>query len=93
MLRARAMARRADTRTGMLAVLGLASSEVRAVCADITQVSGDDGDFVQISNINSPSQTVVAGTTAALADAAELCRARGAFRVRPLRVPYAAHTP
>ncbi|MEV4997148.1 ACP S-malonyltransferase [Streptomyces niveus] len=92
-LRARAMARRADTRTGMLAVLGLASSEVRAVCADITQLAGDDSDFVQISNINSPSQTVVAGTTAALADAAELCRARGAFRVRPLRIPYAAHTP
>ncbi|WP_141726816.1 ACP S-malonyltransferase, partial [Streptomyces niveus] len=92
-LRARAMARRADTRTGMLAVLGLAPAEVRAVCADITQVTGDDGDFVQISNINSPSQTVVAGTTAALADAAELCRARGAFRVRPLRIPYAAHTP
>lgn len=91
-LRARAMARRADSRTGMLAVLGLAASEVRAVCEHVTDLTRD-GDFVQVSNINSPSQSVVAGTTAALDAAADLCRARGAFRVRPLRVPYAAHTP
>lgn len=91
-LRARAMARRADDRTGMAAVLGLAATEVRAVCEEVTATTGDDG-FVQVSNINSPSQSVIAGTTAALATAAGLCRARGAFRVRPLRVPYAAHTP
>ncbi|MET9552029.1 ACP S-malonyltransferase [Streptomyces sp. NPDC006645] len=91
-LRARAMARLADARTGMAAVLGLTPDQVRAVCADITAATGD-GDFVQVSNINSPSQAVVAGTTAALAAAADLCRERGAFRVRPIRVPYAAHTP
>ncbi|WP_265565741.1 ACP S-malonyltransferase [Streptomyces hygroscopicus] len=86
--RARAMARCAGTGTAMAAVLGLSEAEVRGVCEDI----GAGGGVVEVSNVNSPEQIVIAGETAALDDAARRCRARGAFRIRPLRVPYAAHT-
>ncbi|WKU48148.1 ACP S-malonyltransferase [Streptomyces sp. VNUA116] len=87
-LRARAMLRCATTDSAMAAVLGLGEEAVRAVCAEIT-VGGAE---VAISNINSPAQIVLAGERAALDEAGRLCRARGAFRIRPLRVPYAAHT-
>ncbi|SER47840.1 [acyl-carrier-protein] S-malonyltransferase [Streptomyces sp. yr375] len=87
-LRAAAMLRCPATGTAMAAVLGLDESAVRAVCAEVAEGGG----LVEISNINSPAQVVLAGERAALDEATRLCRARGAFRVRPLRVPYAAHT-
>ncbi|MFF3763429.1 ACP S-malonyltransferase [Streptomyces sp. NPDC001922] len=87
-LRARAMLRCATADSAMAAVLGLDEDAVRAVCTEV----GADGGLVEISNINSPEQIVIAGERAALDEATARCRARGAFRVRPLRVPYAAHT-
>jgi [acyl-carrier-protein] S-malonyltransferase len=87
-LRARAMLRCPAEGSAMVAVLGLDETAVRAVCADVTEAGG----LMEISNINSPAQVVLAGERAALDRATALCRARGAFRIRPLRIPYAAHT-
>ncbi|MEV5505177.1 ACP S-malonyltransferase [Streptomyces orinoci] len=87
--RARAMADAATTDTGMMAVLGLTADQVRAVCGSIAR----RGTAIAVSNVNSPTQTVLAGENAAMQEAARRCRARGAHRTRVLRVPYAAHTP
>jgi [acyl-carrier-protein] S-malonyltransferase len=54
-------------------------------------LAGIDG--VWPANYNTPSQTVIAGTTDALAEATRLLQAGGAKRVVPLNVSAAFHTP
>lgn len=73
----------------MVAVLGLATAEVRTAC---DESSGPDGVAVP-ANLNAPDQTVISGDPAGVNRAAERCKARGAKRVIPLKVSGAFHSP
>ncbi|MEV6218348.1 ACP S-malonyltransferase [Nocardia sp. NPDC051833] len=71
----------------MSAVIGLAAEQVDTLCAQVT--SG----VVGVANYNQPTQTVVSGTAAAVADLEDLARAAGAAKVVRLRVAGAFHSP
>ena len=73
---------------GMAAVLGLADELVIAGCAEVMQ-SGIG--VVQGVNFNSPGQVVIAGNKAAVEQAAELLKAKGARKVIPLPVSVPSH--
>jgi [acyl-carrier-protein] S-malonyltransferase len=84
--RGRAMAEAVPAgETGLSAVLGLAPEQVATAIADVDQCWP--------ANYNTPTQTVVGGTLAALEKAAEALTAVGARRVIPLNVSAAFHTP
>lgn len=70
----------------MAAILGLDAAEVEAACLEAA-----DGDVVSPANLNAPGQVVIAGSTAAVARAGELARARGARRVVSLNVSAPFH--
>jgi [acyl-carrier-protein] S-malonyltransferase len=70
-------------------VLGLPTDAVREVCGQVVS----EGGALWVANVNSPSQTVLSGSLVSLSQAAGLCLQRGAIRIRPLRVAYAAHSP
>lgn len=71
----------------MAAVIGLPGDEVAAVCASLRPEAG----VCSAANFNSPEQTVIAGTAAAVAAAAEPLKAKGAKRVLPLPVSAPFH--
>ncbi len=84
--RGKAMAEAAPAGTSsMAAVLGLDAQAVEAALA------GMDGAWP--ANYNTPTQTVVAGTTKGLEAATKRLQAAGAKRVIPLNVSAAFHTP
>jgi [acyl-carrier-protein] S-malonyltransferase len=84
--RGHAMAEAAPPGTSsMAAVLGLESSAVEAA------LNGVDG--VWPANYNTPTQTVIAGTTEGLAEGTKRLQTAGAKRVVPLNVSAAFHTP
>jgi [acyl-carrier-protein] S-malonyltransferase len=70
----------------MAAIVGLAPEEVEAACREASQ-----GEVVSPANFNSPEQTVIAGTAAAVARASAACSARGAKRAIPLAVSAPFH--
>ena len=70
----------------MAAVLGLAPERVKALCDEAAQ-----GDVVSPANYNSPEQTVIAGSVAAVERATVLLKAAGAKRVLPLPVSAPFH--
>jgi [acyl-carrier-protein] S-malonyltransferase len=70
----------------MAAIVGLAPEEVEAACREAAQ-----GEVVSPANFNSPEQTVIAGTAAAVARASAACTARGAKRAIPLAVSAPFH--
>ena len=72
----------------MSAVIGLPGEAVAAACADAERESGET---CAAANLNGPDQTVIAGTAAGVAKAAELLKARGAKRVLPLPVSAPFH--
>jgi [acyl-carrier-protein] S-malonyltransferase len=72
----------------MGAVIGLDGAAVEAACAEVAAATGE---AVSAANFNSPEQTVIAGTTNAVAKASELLRQRGAKRVLPLPVSAPFH--
>jgi [acyl-carrier-protein] S-malonyltransferase len=72
----------------MAAILGLASDEVVAGCAEAAAACGEP---VSAANFNDPRQTVIAGTKAAVDRACELLKARGAKRTLPLAVSAPFH--
>lgn len=72
----------------MAAVLGLEDAQLVAICAE----AGAGGGVVEAVNFNSPGQTVIAGSTAAVDRAIELCKAAGARRALPLPVSAPFHT-
>jgi [acyl-carrier-protein] S-malonyltransferase len=79
-----------EERPGMMAaVLGLATAGVETACREASQ----QGSVVVAANINAPDQTVISGDPDAVARAGELCKARGAKRVVPLKVSGAFHSP
>ena len=84
--RGKAMADAAPAGTSsMAAVLGLSSQAVEAALAGMNDAWP--------ANYNTPTQTVIAGTTAGLEAATKRLQAAGAKRVVPLNVSAAFHTP
>src|ERR1700687_3582533 len=80
------MAEAAPAGTGsMAAVLGLHSQDVEVALAGMNDAWP--------ANYNTPTQTVIAGTTAGLEAATKRLLASGAKRVVPLNVSAAFHTP
>jgi [acyl-carrier-protein] S-malonyltransferase len=71
--------------SSMAAVLGLDAQAVEAALAGIEDVWP--------ANYNTPSQTVIAGTTAGLEAATKSLQAAGAKRIVPLNVSAGFHTP
>src|SRR5487761_1878299 len=71
--------------SSMAAVLGLDAQAVESALAGI--------DDVWPANYNTPSQTVIAGTTAGLGAAMEALQKAGARRIVPLNVSAGFHTP
>lgn len=69
----------------MAAILGLDADAVIAACAEAAQ-----GQVVQAVNFNSPEQTVIAGSKAAVERAAEGCKGKGAKRavMLPVSAPF-----
>ena len=70
----------------MAAILGLDGAAVEALCREAAQ-----GEVVSPANLNSPGQVVIAGSTAAVARAVELAKARGAKRAILLNVSAPFH--
>jgi len=84
--RGKAMAEAAPAGTSsMAAVLGLDSAAVEVALAGMNDAWP--------ANYNTPTQTVIAGTTAGLEAATKRLQAAGAKRVLPLNVSAAFHTP
>ncbi len=71
--------------SSMAAVLGLEAARIETALAGI--------DEVWPANYNTPTQTVIAGTTAGLERSTQALQAAGAKRVVPLNVSAAFHTP
>jgi len=72
----------------MAAVLGLDAATVTAVAAE---AAGDE--VCAVANLNSPIQTVIAGSAAAVERAMVIAKERGATRVVPLAVSAPFHSP
>ncbi len=70
----------------MAAILGLDDGVVAEVCAEV-------GPDVVPANYNAPGQVVISGTVAAVAQAVDLLKARGARRAVILNVAGAFHSP
>ncbi|GIV20276.1 MAG: malonyl CoA-acyl carrier protein transacylase [Armatimonadota bacterium] len=87
--RAQAMQAAAERSPGtMAAVLGLDADAVEAACAEASSAG-----VVCVANRNCPGQVVISGEVDAVARASDLCKAKGAKRVVPLRVSGAFHSP
>ncbi len=87
--RAQAMQEAAERTPGaMAAVLGLDAGAVEAACREASSAG-----VVVVANLNCPGQVVISGESEAVAKAGELCKAKGAKRVIPLRVSGAFHSP
>ena len=93
-LRAAAMQEAVPVGTGaMAAILGLDAAKVIAVCADVASANGqNDREVVEAVNFNDPSQTVIAGSKAAVERACEALKAAGAKRALPLPVSAPFHS-
>ncbi len=68
----------------MAAILGLKLDKISEACAAAAGV-------VSPANLNAPGQIVIAGTSDAVIDAGERCKAAGAKRVVPLSVSVPSH--
>ncbi len=80
----------------MAAVLGMDASKVIAACADVTKEmralgSLNVNETVEAVNFNDPSQTVIAGSKAAVEKACEVLKTQGAKRALPLPVSAPFH--
>lgn len=93
-LRAAAMQEAVPVGTGaMAAILGLDAAKVIAVCADVSSANSQNGhEVVEAVNFNDPSQTVIAGSKAAVELACEAMKAAGAKRALPLPVSAPFHS-
>ena len=80
----------------MAAIVGLEDSQIHALCAEAAGTgasanSDRKDEVVSPSNFNSPGQTVIAGSAAAVERAIELCKQAGAKRAMPLQVSVPSH--
>ncbi len=92
--RAQAMKQAVPVGVGaMAAILGMDASKVIAICADVTSAAGQKGiEVVEAVNFNDPSQTVIAGSKAAVEQACVALKAAGAKRALPLPVSAPFHS-
>jgi len=72
---------------GMAVILGLPADDVKAVCQEAAQ-----GEVVEAVNFNEPTQTVIAGHSAAIDRACEIAKAKGAKRAMKLSVSAPFHS-
>lgn len=72
----------------MAAVLGLAREDLRNICEEVTE----NGDPVQLANLNCPGQIVISGTVAGVEKAGAQAKEKGAKRVLPLQVSGPFHS-
>ena len=72
----------------MAAILGLDAEVVRSTCEEVAAASGG---VVSAANYNDPKQTVIAGSKAAVDQACEALKGRGAKRALPLAVSAPFH--
>ena len=72
----------------MAAILGLDADVVRSTCAEVESAVGQP---VSAANFNDPKQTVIAGAKAAVDQACEALKGRGAKRALPLAVSAPFH--
>ena len=88
--RGRAMQEAVPGATGamMAAVIGLDDLAVEEACREAA-----GGEVVVAANYNAPGQVAIAGASAAVARAIEVCRSRGAKRALPLPVSAPCHSP
>jgi len=89
-LRAAAMQEAVPVGTGaMAAILNLDDDKIREACTEAEALVGQ-GFVVQPVNFNAPGQTVIAGSKAAVEQACEACKARGAKRavLLPVSAPF-----
>lgn len=70
----------------MSAVIGLDRAAAAAVCEEASQAG-----VVSPANVNSPTQIVISGASAAVARAGEIALAKGASKVIPLKVSAPFH--
>lgn len=91
--RGRLMQQAGDRMPGMMvAVLGLAVSQVVEICAEAGRRLGPN-EVVAVANDNAPGQVVISGTNEAVELASALAWDRGARRVVPLATSGAFHSP
>lgn len=77
----------------MAAILGMPADQVAAGCAEVTaSFSPGSAEVVEAVNFNDPSQTVIAGSKAAVEKACEQLKAQGAKRALPLPVSAPFHS-
>ncbi|MET0208606.1 MAG: ACP S-malonyltransferase [Burkholderiaceae bacterium] len=90
--RAQAMQQAVPVGVGaMAAVMGMDADRVRAGCAEATSSFGPgSAEIVEAVNFNDPSQTVIAGSKAAVDRACEVLKAAGAKRalLLPVSAPF-----
>lgn len=90
--RARAMQEAVPVGVGaMAAILGMDAAKVIAGCAEVTRGFGEDSaQVVEAVNFNDPTQTVIAGSKAAVEKACEVLKANGAKRalLLPVSAPF-----
>lgn len=72
----------------MAAVMGMKADELKAITDDVT----NDGNPVQLANLNSPGQIVISGSKRGVEEASELAKEKGARRVIPLKVSGPFHS-
>jgi len=91
-LRAQAMQEAVPVGVGaMAAILGMASERVIAACLEVTGSFGaGSAEVVEAVNFNEPTQTVIAGSKAAVDQACELLKSHGAKRalLLPVSAPF-----
>jgi [acyl-carrier-protein] S-malonyltransferase len=75
----------------MAAILGLNLPDIEATCVAVSAELAPE--VVATANLNSPDQTVISGSAAAVARAAELCKELGAKRTVMLPVSGPFHSP
>lgn len=75
-------------RGAMAAVLGMTPEDAAKICAD---AAAETGEVVSPANFNSPEQTVISGSAAAVERASALAKERGAKKVVALAVSAPFH--
>lgn len=92
--RATAMQEAVPVGTGaMAAILGMEAARVGPICAEAQATfAAASGEVVEAVNFNDPSQTVIAGSKAAVEKACEMLKAAGAKRALPLPVSAPFHS-
>tara|TARA_Y100001970_G_scaffold180262_1_gene219469 strand:- start:11442 stop:12374 length:933 start_codon:yes stop_codon:yes gene_type:complete len=76
-----------EGRGGIAAILGLKEDEVNTICKSVTQ----EGDVVEIANLNSPQQIVISGSSTAVQGVISKSKEAGAKRAIPLSMSIPSH--